>query len=800
MESQTRAHVTISSADLAAWIEVLPFPLAASLDLYRTRRDPAKRAEHLLDFYEASAAFVTCVLLAAVARSPAAMRDVGTSLAESATFLEQASFGVWTTLGPQLAAGLRRLSPAEGAEALGCTPERARAIASRRIWNGLEATRELRNVKSHTAAASPERDRLRLEALEGSLALTAAALTKALDGWRLVRSGTISFRAGRFHNHVEILVGQGPNPLEIDLLLPEPLEEDRLYLVDGDSMSSLPLPPLIRLFTDENYAPAVYFWSKFVRSDGEFVCRHLGAAPLRYADGADVRDYLDRLSTGPLGGSVEPVPGESSAVPSVSGARRVEAPDQIGDATEPSTATKPPPTGKLTGRALGRVLHGLSVQADPDHAGRNVDAILAHAQEAGVAIGGRDPRTVVSSALKITPGFERIDRGLWTWRPLDETVESGIAGADLRLAALSVARRLDPRRGGLSIDELKTALQDDGVIIKGPNQVRTVWHAVGSPPAETAFLRIDPTHYAWIGDDDAREAPPQAIEPVPGDLAEIVPMLDAALGDLDTRIARRGIGTRLTYFLGDSPIVELSREDERVVATLAITWDAAPHVRGVLCREVGQPGIPPGQGPVAVAVERPRERAALVRLAAAAAAIAAGHRPGSPEFERWTFEAVRPWIAVEPPFLRGVGNGHAPRPSTPPEGWQAFWDRSLGFAGIADSPLRGRRPTRQSTMGTSGLDGIYASIRFDAHGPMATIYYFARRTTPTWLADFVRALPQVEIEMGEPLVVQLSADGGVFILLRAAPLQPDEDAANVAATTLRRLTDAMAEWTARLAP
>jgi hypothetical protein len=103
-------------------------------------------------------------------------------------------------------------------------------------------------------------------------------------------------------------------------------------------------------------------------------------------------------------------------------------------------------------------------------------------------------------------------------------------------------------------------------------------------------------------------------------------------------------------------------------------------------------------------------------------------------------------------------------------------------------------------MGTSGLDGIYASMRFDAHGPMATIYYFARRTTPTWLADFVRALPQIEAEVGEPLVVQLSADGGVFVLLRAAPLRPDEDAANVAATTLRRLTDAMAAWTARLAP
>jgi hypothetical protein len=83
---------------------------------------------------------------------------------------------------------------------------------------------------------------------------------------------------------------------------------------------------------------------------------------------------------------------------------------------------------------------------------------------------------------------------------------------------------------------------------------------------------------------------------------------------------------------------------------------------------------------------------------------------------------------------------------------------------------------------------------------MATVYYFARRTTPTWLADFLRALPSVEAELGEPLVVQLPADGALFILLRASALRPGEDKAEVAANTLRRLTDALAKWTARLAP
>ena len=819
MSGGTSRRGEVTSEELARWMGVLPQPLAASLDLYRSRQDPGVRVGHLLDFYEASAAFVTCVLLGTAVPLAMTRRDVAETLSASASFLERTSFGNWVRLGETIATALGDSASVE-ARLFATSSARAEAITATPIWRALRGPAGLRNVKGHTAQASPARDSERLAELESRLPGVVGTLADAFAGRPLVYGRTISYRAGLFHNHVYMLVGQDSHPVEADVILGIPLEEDRLYLVDLEAGLALALPPLLVLVVDRNFSSAVCFWSKAENGKGEFVSRHLNVDDRHYRDAAEVREYLDSLAAfGTLGeaeagvggpgadSTVAPEPADSKD-PSEPEGRAVDAagrqptstlPVEVPqlDPTTPGPDVKAP-TPPLRGRALGAALHPLLEAADPLHLGLSAQEALTMATATGIAIGGGDPLTVVASALKITDGFKRVGPARWTWIPIDRTVATGLSGADLRDAALGVAKRLDPDRRGLSLDEIGAALQREGRVVKGPHQAITLWRSLASPPASECFAEAGPGRYVWTASPQQRSGDPAA--PVPSPLAAIVDRLDAALPGLDARIARRWIGDNLTYFLGDDAFLEVRVRDGAPLVVIETTLGDAPHTSGVVVEEVATPGVPPGQGPVAVEVDGPRAEAAVVRLAAAAAASSAGNGPGTTERERWAYDAVHPWISVDPPFLRGCGTNGKPRGREPGEGWEAFWRCAMSFAGVSESPLRGRRPTRQPYVGTSGRDGVYAYMILDAYGPMAIYWYFARRTTPAWIADFRAALPAIEAELRAPLVVGVHSDGATFVVLRAEAEGKHSDQPAAAASALRRLTDALAPWTARLGP
>jgi predicted RNA methylase len=262
---------------LREWCDVLPYPLAGALWLFETLKDqPAASQGQLLRFWEATAEFLSAVLLSALDREPtlreAELPQLSRALDRGKVSLQRATFGTWTVTvqrltsvfrnqllseEPDAAARLRQLFADPGGDVLerlldptiGATLSRVNALRNR--WYG------------HAGATSDAQFSKQV----ADLVVVTEELRNALGGvweeYQLVRAGKMARRAGRYYVDVELATGRVTPFRKETIPFVEPLDQGRLYLVAVHGEQALPLNELILLRSEpRTQQSTAYFYNR----------------------------------------------------------------------------------------------------------------------------------------------------------------------------------------------------------------------------------------------------------------------------------------------------------------------------------------------------------------------------------------------------------------------------------------------------------------------------------------------------------------------------------------------------------
>jgi hypothetical protein len=259
---------------LEAWVNRLPYPLAAIIDRYIADAGVEAQVERLLHFFEAFAEFGVAVLLGVIHRDEQLWADHREDLAEPGPNGKHAivdgTFGGWTSLGFKLAKALRsHLQGASEAQAIrrdlfAVQDERFAAdLTSRRLWNTLDKARQMRNALSHREYSGRVAKKRLLATLKDLLAelqeATAGCFTRAV----LIQPGASEFD-GELHIFpaARRLLGPNSNLRERPLETLVQLKSRGLYFADpGDRITAaLEVVPLLQLMpAPESEETTVYF-------------------------------------------------------------------------------------------------------------------------------------------------------------------------------------------------------------------------------------------------------------------------------------------------------------------------------------------------------------------------------------------------------------------------------------------------------------------------------------------------------------------------------------------------------------
>jgi SAM-dependent methyltransferase len=246
---------------LREWCDALPYPLAGALWVFETLRDqPAAAQAQLLRFWEATAEFLSAVLLSALERDPALRQSellqLRAAFSRADLSLGRASFGTWTLIVQRLASVFRNQLAREEPDAsarlrqLFADPpgDVLERLLDPAVGTLLSRVNALRNDWLGHAGATTE---MQFAGQVEHLVRVTEELRDALGGvweeYQLVRVGKMARRAGRFHVDVELASGRVAPFRKDTVQLVEPLDEGRLYVLADGGVQALPLNQLIVL-------------------------------------------------------------------------------------------------------------------------------------------------------------------------------------------------------------------------------------------------------------------------------------------------------------------------------------------------------------------------------------------------------------------------------------------------------------------------------------------------------------------------------------------------------------------------
>lgn len=261
------------------WIDTLPFPLGSILWRYHADSDPRYKADHLLHFFEATAEFVTCILLSGF-RSDAEFfhknkaRWLG---GDEGSKLERSTFGYWVIVGERVGKDLRRLLSGKEEDAIrALTAFRTRdrqlleALSSKDLFRVLKTARDYRNFwVAHGGIHGEEKYQKLLTNLEGLLTDMRGVIAQTFDAWLLMRPGAAKFKSGVYDYKVRALKGSRSIFRQENIKTIEPLDEGRMYLMHTGSNRPIELLPFLRMHRGPKSAEdACYFYN---RVDGKAI-------------------------------------------------------------------------------------------------------------------------------------------------------------------------------------------------------------------------------------------------------------------------------------------------------------------------------------------------------------------------------------------------------------------------------------------------------------------------------------------------------------------------------------------------
>ena len=287
-----------SLTGLDTWFETLPFPLASILRAWQATpsQDFKTKYEHLLHFFEATAEFLSVILLSAFnSREPlfeVHKRKLGEALKKQNLSFQRAYFGTWRLVFEYLAKQTRQLLSGYMDSRALCVDIFAddtlmlpKMLGRKELAEVLAVTNKMRNDwTGHGGVVSQTEAQLRNEQLLGE----AHELRNLMaDDWadiQLIYAIHCRPRRGVFENEIAVLSGSNSEFLKETRSMGAWLDIERLYLTRKDAMRGLELLPLVQVGPSPASAKnACYFFNRVEKDGLRFVSYHFADTPERKA-------------------------------------------------------------------------------------------------------------------------------------------------------------------------------------------------------------------------------------------------------------------------------------------------------------------------------------------------------------------------------------------------------------------------------------------------------------------------------------------------------------------------------------
>lgn len=253
---------------LDQWFETLPFPLASILRAWQATpsQDFKTKHEHLLHFFEATAEFVSVILLSAFSSNEALFGPHKQKLAEAmqkqGLSFQRATFGTWKLVVEYLGKQTRELLSENGKKPEDALNNKAlcadifadpsvslpEALSRKELAAILSTTNKMRNDWSgHGGVVGQEEAQLRNEQLLAEVQKLREAIADTWAEAQMIRALHCRPRRGVFENEVAVQMGSNSEFLKETRSMATWLDVERHYLLKKDSGRALKLLPLIQV-------------------------------------------------------------------------------------------------------------------------------------------------------------------------------------------------------------------------------------------------------------------------------------------------------------------------------------------------------------------------------------------------------------------------------------------------------------------------------------------------------------------------------------------------------------------------
>lgn len=279
-----------TAESLDQWFESLPFPMASILRAWQaTPSDDFKtKYEHLLDFFEASAAFTGIILLSAFITREQLFEDIKKDLSDALDkqnlSLKRATFGTWKVVIEYLGKQVRQLLSSDDKEQRAtcsdmfadATMQIPEVMSGKELARIFSATNKMRNDwRGHGGPVGKEEARLRNEQLIAEVQKFREETGDLWSNIKLVHAIHCRPRRGLFENEVAMLMGSNSEFLNETREMSTWLDVERLYLVSKDGRHALKLLPLVLVGPSQSSAKnACYFFSRVENEKLRFISYH----------------------------------------------------------------------------------------------------------------------------------------------------------------------------------------------------------------------------------------------------------------------------------------------------------------------------------------------------------------------------------------------------------------------------------------------------------------------------------------------------------------------------------------------
>jgi hypothetical protein len=286
---------------LESWFDSLPFPLASILRAWQASptHDHRAKHDHLIHFFEATAEFLSLILLSAFSANPQFFgphkATLQRGLAGGKLSFDRASFGTWTTVVKTLGKQVRQLLRENGKQ-----PDQAKAdldlcamlfsddslqlptiLSKPEIADVIERTNSLRNNwVGHQGVLGNDIAAQRNVILLAQLQKLREAMEDLWDDVELIQGIHCIHRQGMFENELAILKGSNSEFLKETRPLVMPLDVERLYIYRRENATALVLLPLVHIGPSPASARnACYFFNRLEKEGVRFVSYHYADLP-----------------------------------------------------------------------------------------------------------------------------------------------------------------------------------------------------------------------------------------------------------------------------------------------------------------------------------------------------------------------------------------------------------------------------------------------------------------------------------------------------------------------------------------